>query len=245
MSNNIHNAAVNPVVVSDFSSNAEGRRYNSTTDDLLDRIREGVDKISKGGDSGIATVSSHKEILPMWTTISKEGVAYSFYSNVFFSIDKNNNIESIRFITGDQILNLPVGYQIIHISPKPFCSFFYGRLDGSMSIIDTVDFNAYLLANLPTKRNLKIVTEAQNIFSLEIVVLPNSLLQEEILDNYFEVITNGTSRKYYLDSFNGIPIVNRIMINDFTNFNIEEIIVQPQPGIMLEYQIKATFPGFD
>lgn len=232
-----YNPAVNPVVISDFTSNAAGRRYNSTTDDLLDRIREVLE--NGGGGGGGGTPSPFRQIIPMWVTVVIDNVPYSSLVNVVFKINNSGLLDPLGFIINDEIVYLDEGTLVLGLYKTPFILNKIGRLNGDLS--NDIDFNPYENTNLTTAQNLLITRGENNIFSLEVVVLPETILNESVEENYFELEIDGIARKYFLESFNGIPIINRIFLEDFGN--IETVRVTPNTGIILEYTIKHTYPN--
>lgn len=231
----LRNPAVNPVVDTDGSSNIERRRYNSTTDDLLDRIRQAVEAINGGGGG--------EKQFPLffvsgWFTL-KNIETYQLYakkaSAFLMPID---DVTTFFLFIGGMIHPIPEGFICTEFNQNAPLKSFIGRL--SNSFVTDHNFSFSGSGNIPNAKSITIPISTENITEIEVVVLPNSLLNENTEDNYFTVTTDGYERKYFLDSFNGIPIITTLKITDL-DFN-NEISISASTGIHLEYTIKASYP---
>ena len=170
---------------------------------------------------------------------TESGIIYSANENVVFEIDSFGVLQPIGYIDGNNIVYFGGSKILKAVCKNPFIIHFFGRVT-SVEVLANIDFNPYGITNMLSAKKLTIATEDQNIFSVEVVVLPDSVLDNDPAQNYFECNINGVSRKYFLESFSGIPIVNRIKIEDLDT--IETIEVIPNAGIVLEYHITATYP---
>ncbi len=240
------NPAVNPQVISDFSSNADGRRYASTTDDLLDRIRSSVDQIigNPGGGNPPMIPDYQLQVKEVWIVLDMGGAKVSGLVNVLFKV-KETSAEILGIIIDDKLFPKAALPTIDEILVTPFKRTIIGRLDGSLAI--NTSFTKANIAGSPLNvADQQYITiediDDQNIFTVDIVVLPDTQLNNNAQDNYYSIFYDGVERKYYLDSFTGIPIINTQTIHLENSIDLDQLKIQPQPGILLEYKITYTFP---
>lgn len=232
--------AVNPSIISDFDSNAEKSRYNSTTDDLLDRIRTGVENIAVGDiTNNISVADQSFFLLDRWVyfDVGENDVRAE---RVIVVYDKNYNVVGCSSLEGVFFLlnDLPT---ILYIKEKPYLLTFICRLDGSEAITLNWD-NQEGFSPVSFKKLTISDIEQRNLFSLELVVLPDSIINDDDSENYYEVKINSVAFRYSLSGY-GIPIINHYHLDISESMN--DIEITCGVGIKLELRINFTNPKLD
>ncbi|MCZ2393266.1 MAG: hypothetical protein LC105_05380 [Chitinophagales bacterium] len=232
--------AVNPSIISDFDSNAEKSRYNSTTDDLLDRIRTGVENIAVGDiTNNISVADQSFFLLDRWVyfDVGENDVRAE---RIIVIYDKNYNIVGVNHQNGAffPLNDLPT---IFAVNEKPYLLTFICRLDGSEAITLNWDNQAGFSTNIFQKITISDI-EQRNLFSLELVVLPDSIINDDDSENYYEVKINSVAFRYSLSGY-GIPIINHYHLDISESMN--DIEITCGVGIKLELRINFTTPKLD